>query len=351
MFEAPNSKLRVLLVEDDDSDVVLVSEAFKEAGNGTVELTRVSRLNQALSVLTQEKVDVVLLDLGLPDARGLETVEQTYATAPNVPIVVLTSLDDDVTAVKAVKEGVQDYVVKGRIDGNLLTRSIHYAIERKKSEKAIKKALDQKNWLLKELHHRVKNNLQIISSLLNLQAQNIADKETLQAYETSQNRINSMLLVHELLYQDRPSKVDFEEYLKKLAVNLFRAYGTDPNEIKFAIDAKAIFLEVDTAISCGLVVNEIVSNSLRHAFPNGGPGSIEMEFSISGENNKYTLIIRDDGIGLAEKDGFQKSSSLGMQLIETLVSNELNGTFEFHSNRGTEYRISFSETKQGRSQR
>jgi two-component sensor histidine kinase len=216
--------------------------------------------------------------------------------------------------------------------------------ERKRAEEQIKASLGEKEVLLKEVHHRVKNNLQVVSSMLQLQSKNIKDKETVEMFQESRNRVRSMALVHERLYQSKDlAKVDFAKYIRSLANYLCRSYGVNTNVIQLRTNLHDVSLGVDTAIPCGLILNELVSNSLKHAFPDGREGEIHIELR-SDDNDKFTLMVSDNGVGLLEDLDFRNTESLGLQLVNTLV-NQLEGTIELDRRDGTAFKITFSEIK------
>ena len=213
--------------------------------------------------------------------------------------------------------------------------------ERKKAEEQINASLQEKLVLLREIHHRVKNNLQVISSLLNLQSGYIEDKKSLEIFRESQTRVRSMALIHEKLYQSKDlNKIEFSEYVKSLTRDLFTSYSIDQDRVKLIYDIDGIYFEIDTAILCGLIINELVSNSLKHAFPNGKSGQIFINLKEN-EKNSYELILKDDGIGFPDNVDFRNTDSLGLQLVTTLT-DQLGGNIELNKNGFTEFRIAFS---------
>ncbi|MBF0242076.1 MAG: PAS domain S-box protein [Desulfamplus sp.] len=196
----------------------------------------------------------------------------------------------------------------------------------KKSEEIAKKALKEKETLLREIHHRVKNNMQVISSLLSLQANKSNNHNTIKALEQAESRIHSMTLVHEILYQSEGgllAKIDFQLYLERLLHNLFNLFAENKN-IAVKIDAANITLRMDQAISCGLVVTELVSNSLKYAFRDDKLGVINIDSKFS--ENRYKLCIYDNGWGLPECFDWQTSNkTLGLRLVRELVQGQLEG--------------------------
>jgi two-component sensor histidine kinase len=233
-------------------------------------------------------------------------------------------------------------VLDGRIMGRVgVARDI---TERRRAEEQIKASLQEKEVLLKEIHHRVKNNLQIISSLLNLQSKYVSDTQALQLFIDSQNRVKSMALIHEILYQSRDiSKIDFAEYIKTISGQLFHSYGAYSKMIDLKINVENIMLDVDTAIPCGLIVTELVSNSLKYAFTDGRGGSIYIEFS-NDKDDVLKLIVSDDGIGFPKDVDFGNLESLGLKLVVALA-NQLAGAVELERSGGTTFRITFVDDK------
>lgn len=215
--------------------------------------------------------------------------------------------------------------------------------KRVNSENDLKAALKEKEILLKEIHHRVKNNLMIISSLLNLQSKYIKDKTALKVFKESQNRAKSMALIHEYLYRSTDLKrINFGDYIRVLTIELFHTYTIDPSQITLNLNIENIMVDIDIAVPLGLIVNELVTNSMRHAFPGNKCGKINIEFYHS--DNKFTLIVSDNGIGFPEDLNFENTDSLGLQLVNSLT-NQIHGTIKLEDGRGTEFKIIFKELK------
>jgi PAS domain S-box-containing protein len=218
--------------------------------------------------------------------------------------------------------------------------------ERKRAEEKIRASLLEKEVLLREIHHRVKNNLQIISSLLNLQSRHVEDEPALDMFQESRNRVRSMALVHEKLYRsDDLAKVDFCEYIRSLSRHLFMAYGINSTAIDLDIDVRNVFLDINTSIPCGLIINELVSNSLKHAF--GGRDRGKIRVVLQPENNsKFKMIVSDDGKGLPKDLDVSRTDSLGLQLVTMLV-DQLQGTMQIDRNHGTSFEVVFKKLDYG----
>ncbi len=205
-----------------------------------------------------------------------------------------------------------------------ITRDI---TDRKRAEDRIKASLREKEVLLQEIHHRVKNNLQIISSLINLQSRYIKDKESLEMFKESRDRILSMALVHEKLYQSEDlARIDFADYIKSITRHLFHTYSVDTNTVRLNINCADVLLSIDKAIPCGLITNELVSNSLKHAFPDNRRGEVSINLHTD-KDNRLTLIVSDTGIGLPEDMDITNIKTLGLRLVSELT-RQLKGDLE-----------------------
>jgi PAS domain S-box-containing protein len=204
----------------------------------------------------------------------------------------------------------------------------------------LKASLREKELLLKEVHHRVKNNLQVISSLLNLQARHVVDPRALELFKESQNRVRSIALFHEKLYQAKDlGHVEAFEYLNTLTANLLAAYGAKPTAVSLEVEREDILLGVDVAIPLGLVLNELISNALKHAFPDGQRGQIRVHLG-RWDKDRYRLVVSDNGVGFPANLDFRNAPSLGLQLVCTLV-DQLGGTIELIGAPGTTFNVTF----------
>jgi two-component sensor histidine kinase len=213
------------------------------------------------------------------------------------------------------------------------------------AELQVKTSLQEKEMLLREVHHRVKNNMQVIYSMLSLQAKLVKDKSYKGMLIDSQHRIRTMTLIHEKLYQSADlAHVNFNDYVNDLARDLFRSYGVDTDNIMMTTDIKGTLLGIDTAIPCGLIINELLSNSLKHAFPEDRKGKITISFNKI-NNDEFELIVSDDGIGMPQDIDFRNTESLGLRLVTILAENQLRGKIEFNRTNGTEFRIRFKEVQ------
>jgi two-component sensor histidine kinase len=217
------------------------------------------------------------------------------------------------------------------------TALLNEVYQRSFAEDRLKLALHEKEVLLKEIHHRVKNNLQIIISLLFLQAKKNDDPASTSALTDSQTRVKSMALVHEKLYQSTDlGAIDFAGYLQNLVSNLMVTYGADKRRIRVTVSAKDLPLTINTAIPMGLIMNELVSNSLKYAFPEGREGELSIEGHEEGDTMQIT--VRDNGVGIPESIDWRYTESLGLHLVQ-MLTRQLRGTIDLSRESGTEFRF------------
>jgi two-component sensor histidine kinase len=208
-------------------------------------------------------------------------------------------------------------------------------------------SLQEKEVLLKEIHHRVKNNLQVISSLLNLQTEYFTDQHSLEKFNESRNRVRSMSLVHEKLYKSKDlSKIDFKEYVEELVLSINSSYNLNNEKIKtqIRINLSNALFNIDIAIPCGLIINELLSNCYKYAFPNNKAGTIKITFNLQKEKtgNFYHLSVADNGVGMKEPVDIHNASTLGLQLVH-LLTEQLGGEVNVKLEKGLAYTIVFPE--------
>jgi two-component sensor histidine kinase len=357
-----DEKVEILLFEDNPGDARLIEEMLEEFADFPYELINVKTLNEGLSLLKKLPFDIILTDLGLPDSDGIDTFLDIRTGNSRIPIIIFTASNDEKIGIYAVKKGAQDYLVKGQVDGRLLKRSIQYSIERKKIEELLKNIEIARK---KEIYHRIKNNLQVISSFLDLQADKFKSKmevmslEVADAFRESRDRVLSMAFIHEDLYKGgNIGDLNFSLYLEKLTKNLFKTYDFMNANISLSMDIENNFLfDVDTAIPLGMIVNELISNSLKHAFPDRDKGKIQIKFcrekkwdcipyieESKNENcnsTSFILTVSDDGVGVPENFEIEDIESLGLQLV-TLLIDQLDGEIELKRNNGTEFTLRFT---------
>jgi len=217
--------------------------------------------------------------------------------------------------------------------------SIRDISDHKKAEKKILNSLREKEVLLSEIHHRVKNNMQVISSLLNLQAGHIEDERDLELFKECQNRVKTMALIHDRLYRTEDlASIDFAVYIRNLTGNLLSVYRIDTDVIKLNFYVDDVFLDINTAIPCGLIINELVSNAFKHAFPDGREGEVSITLTEDKVNKRHTLTVSDDGISFPEGLDFRGTETFGMQLVN-ILTKQLHGTIELDRSSGTSLKI------------
>lgn len=224
----------------------------------------------------------------------------------------------------------------GTVDGAVI--SFEDITERVNLLDQLKSSLKEKESLLKEIHHRVKNNLQIVVSLLNMQARYVTDQQMLDVIRESQSRVRMMALVHERLYRSGDlSHIDMEEYIQFLTSNLFKFYGFPQSQVTRSVHASGVILDINTAIPLGLICNELISNSLKYAFPDGRKGEISVA-ALSRPDSSMVVTVRDNGLGMPEGMDWQNADSLGLKLVN-LFTDQLNGQISMRQDGGTIWEI------------
>jgi two-component sensor histidine kinase len=348
--------MKVVMVDDSPADCRLCRELLGEVYGSDLEFFESHGAAQGLDTCRTLAPDCVLLDYKLPDMTGLEFLAHLCPVdsiaIPVFAVVMLTGVASEQVAAKALRAGAQDYLVKDRITAEGLSLAVRKATEKVGLIRALQgerdllaRSLAEKEVLIQEVHHRVKNNLAVIASLLRLQASKMPDKNLSEALRESQHRVESMALIHEQLYTNgNLREVDLARHAALLAGSLFHSYGVDPARISWRVALESLPLGVDQAIPVGLILNELVSNALKHAFPNGRAGSVVIEGGRG--NGRIHLAVKDDGIGVHSSVEFERPDSLGMQIIQ-ILTRQLKGAFEVACGRPATFKISFPEADNG----
>ena len=217
-------------------------------------------------------------------------------------------------------------------------------VHRQQAQQQAETSLKEKEMLLQEIHHRVKNNLQIISSLLRLQSRQLNDTRMVEILNDSRGRIGAMSLIHKSLYNpSNLSSVSFHDYINELALQLFDFYAVDPEQITLITDLESISLNIETATPCGLIINELVTNSLKYAFPDNRKGVVSVTLKQHAQDGGYLLRISDNGVGLPASLDIRRTESLGLRLVANLTEQQLQGKLEISRDQGTTFDITFQE--------
>ena len=365
-------ELKIIILEDVQYDVELIEYELRREG---IKFTskQVEIEEDFIEGLNIFKPDVVLADHSLPKFDGVSALEIAKKIAPEVPFIFVSGKIGDEFAVDMLKKGATDYVFKNNL--TKLVPAVRRALterdeltELKKSKKELQKALKEKEMLLKEIHHRVKNNLIMISNLLELQSHYINDKTDFNFFRESQNRANSMALIHERFYQSADLKsIDFGDYICTLATDLVSTYVTASGQINLITDVENIMLDIDTAIPLGLILNELLTNSLKYAFPATASSTTEscrlegskslISSSVIQESvnktptiavmfnrigDEFELIVKDNGIGFPKDLDYKKTGTLGLELVNR-ITKQIDGFIEMNTLEGTEFKITFKE--------
>ncbi|MEN8262220.1 MAG: histidine kinase dimerization/phosphoacceptor domain -containing protein [Nitrospirota bacterium] len=368
-----DTKARVFLIEDDKVDQMAFKRLVKES-DLPYDYSIAGSVSEAKEMLGLNKFEVVISDYLLGDGTALDIFDSIV----DIPIIVVTGSGDEEIAVKAMKAGAYDYLIKdpkgnylkvlpvtvenalGRKKNEELVKK-HTAelvktnkqlqmeiIERKKMEERIKASLKEKEILLKEIHHRVRNNMQVIYGLFEIQSDYIRDKQCLDIIKGCQNQLLSIGLVHKILYKsDDLANIDFHGYIKSLAGKIFDSYGISTERVELKIDIDDISIGIDASIRCGLIISELVSNSLKYAFPDEKKGEIKIGLHTL-RGKEVELVVSDNGIGIPEDLDIKKTDTLGLKMVEIFVVDMLRGSIEVSRAAGTKYIIKFRTDKSPR---
>jgi two-component sensor histidine kinase len=381
---------RVLLIDDNPADRDLLTRHLCRSFDA-IECVEVYRRRDFEAALAQGGFDVVITDYQLQWADGLSILHQCLKSHPDVPVIMFTDSGSEEIAVEGMKAGLSDYVLKSH--PNRLAIALQESLEKasmrraqKEAEAALKQAKDtlerkvtertaeldalteklradiaqrqqieqelrdsqarlqaalqEKEVLLTEVYHRIKNNLQVISSLLDLQAEMVADPQVRALFEDSQQRIQAVAILHESLSQAKNvTRIPAAEYINRLSTQVFQAYAPPGDRITMRIQVDPIWIDVRNAVPCGLLVNELLSNSLKYAFPGDRSGEVAIALQATSEGCT-TLVVADTGVGFPADMDFRHTDSLGLQLV-CLLTAQLGGTIALDTASGAQWTVRF----------
>lgn len=362
-----NDPVNILLVDDDARNLDVVESVLTAPGYC---LFRARTADEALHALIMAEFAVIVLDVRMPDLGGLELAQiiKRRKKTQHVPIIFLTAYyQEDKDALHGYGAGAVDYLSKP-VNPSILASKVAVFVDLFRKTRALaamnsameteiasqleqlKASLAEKDTLLKEIHHRVKNNLQIISSLISLQSNKISDPMQRRLFQDTRDRVKSMALVHEKLYQSKDlGRVELAEYARQLLNDLFQANGAAASKIRLRLELEPVLLPVDIAIPCGLILNELTTNALKHAFDDRPSGEIAVQLRAVSPDTVH-MTFADDGRGFAPELDWRTAGTLGLQLVR-MLTDQLQGTIEMANGRGTTFRLSFSRYSKDRGTR
>lgn len=325
--------MRVLLVEVNPGETGPVRE-ISQADNSCFMVERAASVNEVLHALAgkEDRAEIILLDLGPPQEKGLQALQQIARAADGTPLIVLTGLRGGESANSALQDSCQGAQRKKQRGEDRLGTVIRCAMERRQLAGQAQSALREQEDLMREVQHRVKNNLQVIQSLLKMQARSLQEGETRAAIGTMAQRVHAMALVHERIYQNQhPSHRSLANYLLDLFHGALESNALEPDRIRLHLEVEEIPLSLEHAIPFGLLANELICNSLQHGFKGDRRGAIGI--SIRRINDAVHFELRDDGAGLPKDFDPTSLPSLGLKLAAQLA-RQLGGELEFLSQKG-----------------
>jgi two-component sensor histidine kinase len=357
--------LNVLQIEDSESDAAMMARLLVKAGYD-VHARRVEDESSLRAALAEQSWDVILADYNLPQFSAPAALKILREKQLDIPFIVVSGVIGEETAVGMMKSGAHDYLLKGNMArlAPAVEREIRESRirnERRQQEQTrlqmarelelrngelqnalreLQAAVDEKTILMKEIHHRVKNNLAIICSLLSMKAGLSEIDDVKRALEESQQRVRSIALVHEFLYaSDKLDRIEFSRFAEQIVLELRSVFAADPARLSVRFDAQPLEIEITQAIPCALILNELVTNAFKYAFPQNRTGKLTISFRDDGPGY-LRLCVQDDGVGCSPGAIAGRPHSLGMTIVQTLT-NQLQGTLEQQGTQGTSFVLRF----------
>jgi len=353
-----SDRTNILLVDDDVRNLDVLESILTSPD---YRLYRARTADEALMTMIHNEFAVIILDIHMPDLNGLELahlIKQRKKTQ-YVPIIFLTAYyQEDNDILQGYGVGAVDYLSKP-VNPLILTSKVEVFVDLFRKTRALatmnremegeilqqmerlKASLAEKETLLKEIHHRVKNNLQIICSLISLQASKIGDQAQQSLFQDTCDRIRSMALVHEKLYQSKDlGRVELAEYTSQLMNDILRSNGTVAEKVQLRLELEPVLLPVDVAIPCGLILNELTTNALKHAFHDRPSGEISVQLRATPEEI-VQVDFRDNGTGFPHHVDWRSPNTLGLQLVH-MLTDQLHGKMDIQNGQGANYRLTFA---------
>jgi two-component sensor histidine kinase len=353
--------LRVLQVEDSANDAALIEHILTKSGYA-VYCERVVNADQMRAALAKQPWDLIIANYRLPEFGASSALSVLQENGQDIPFIVVSGGLGQELAVELMRAGAQDYLLKDELARlapavEREIRDVRTRRGREHAEKALSASekqltaqtaalgrqtvlLQQRETMLREIHHRVKNNMQVMSSLLSLQSRAASNPAVSRMLEENQNRIQSMALLHEILYQSEDlAMVDFSKYVRRMVEHLFRSYGVDNRQIRLRAELESVGIELDDALPCALLISEVISNSLKHGFPERRSGEVRILLRSQSET-AVSLAMSDNGVGLPRGLDWTTSRSLGLRLVRALAE-QLHGSLDIRSQGGTEVQLVF----------
>ncbi|MFH2130242.1 MAG: response regulator [bacterium] len=338
--------MKILIVDDTPDDVELVCQILEDEAH---EVIKAYNGTDCLQLAKEQDPDLILLDVHMPDMDGhdvLSRLQEDQNTRKTIVIFITARYKEIDRVVRGIELGAFDYITKP-INGEYLLAKIKSALRIKHAEDKIRNQNDElidvikeKETLIREIHHRVKNNMQIITSLLDLQADSVQNSQIREVLRESQSRIHTMAALHETLHEsDNLSEIDLQTYLFKIVSTIFSTYLTAPDRIILKTDVDELPISLNKASPLGLIINELISNALKYAFPGERKGEITV--SVKKSSDQLALTIADDGVGMPEGLDWRNTNTLGLKLIRSLSEDQLGGTVDMESHNGTRFTIKF----------
>jgi two-component sensor histidine kinase/CheY-like chemotaxis protein len=378
----------ILCVDDEEANLKLLANILVPRGYTVVSA---ASGKDALLKINDQTIDLVLLDIIMPGMDGFEVCRQIKEDPKlrNIPVILITVLTAKKDRIRGIEAGADEFLSKpfdrtaalariktllkvkklndeckraeeklkkshAELERKVRERTAELAkaneilqtdiIERKRAEELIRASLEEKEVLLKEVHHRVKNNLMIIIGLIKMQETKVNNKIFNPLLMELEGRIRAMALVHESLHKSEDlAHVDLQSYIETMSANIRAQFGAD-RDIRFSVQAAGVDVELNIAVPCGLILNELITNAYKHAFPGDKPhfAAVKREINVSASQNggELTLTVANNGVGLPADLNWEKSETLGLRLVK-MLSQQLNGSFEMDSSAGTVFRLKF----------